>query len=66
MINWEGLGRKRTWPNRGTILSFPWRDGGKPQITLVTKAEIKVKVNFSLEQAMKAQREKRGIAVLFI
>jgi hypothetical protein len=27
---------------------------------------VKVKVNFSLEQAMKAQRVNRGIAVLFI
>jgi hypothetical protein len=26
----------------------------------------KVKVNFSLEQAMKAQRRSRGIAILFL
>ena len=28
--------------------------------------EVKVKVNFALEQAMKAQRGNRGIAVLFL
>jgi hypothetical protein len=32
----------------------------KPQIT------VKVKVNFALRQAMKAQRVSRGISVLFL
>jgi hypothetical protein len=30
------------------------------------KTDIKVKVKFSLEQAMKAQRGSRGIALLFL
>jgi hypothetical protein len=28
--NWKGFGRKRPWPNRGSILEFAWRDWGKP------------------------------------
>jgi len=28
--------------------------------------KVKVKVNFSLEQAMKAQKGRRGIALLFL
>ena len=30
------------------------------------KVEVKVKVKFTLEQAMKAQRERRGITILFL
>jgi hypothetical protein len=30
------------------------------------KVKVKVKVNFTLEQAMKAQRGSRGIALLFL
>jgi hypothetical protein len=29
-MNWKGFGSKPSWPNRGTILAFVWRDGGKP------------------------------------
>jgi hypothetical protein len=32
----------------------------------VVKLKLKVKVKFSLEQAMKAQRGSRGIALLFL
>jgi hypothetical protein len=28
---WKGLGRKRSWPNRDTILEFVWRHWEKPQ-----------------------------------
>jgi hypothetical protein len=31
-----------------------------------TASKVKVKVKFTLEQAMKAQRESRGTAVLFL
>jgi hypothetical protein len=33
---------------------------------LVGKVGVKVKVKFALEQAMKAQRGSRGIALLFL
>jgi hypothetical protein len=44
---------------------------GHPAHTLVTilaccPSSLKVKVKFSLEQAMKAQRGSRGIALLFL
>jgi hypothetical protein len=29
MMNWEGFGRKQSWPNAGTIPAFSWRDQGK-------------------------------------
>jgi hypothetical protein len=32
----------------------------------VVKVKVKVKVNFTLEQAMKAQRGSTGIALLFL
>jgi hypothetical protein len=31
-----------------------------------SKVKVKVKVQFSLQQAMKAQRRSRGIALLFL
>jgi hypothetical protein len=35
-VNWKGVGRKRSWPNRGNIPEFSWRDWGvKPRITPV-------------------------------
>jgi hypothetical protein len=36
------------------------------QTKLLEKIKGKVKVNFSLEQAMNAQRGSRGIALLFL
>jgi hypothetical protein len=30
-MNWNGLGRKRSWPDRGTISVFACRDKGKPR-----------------------------------
>jgi hypothetical protein len=32
----------------------------------ITHCEVKVKVKFSLEQAMKAQRRSRSIVILFL
>jgi hypothetical protein len=32
----------------------------------MVRVKVKVKVNFALEQAMKAQRGSRGIALLFL
>jgi hypothetical protein len=33
---------------------------------MISRIKVKVKVKFTLEQAMKAQRGRRGIAVLFL
>ena len=38
----------------------------KVKVKIKVKVKVKVKVKFSLEQATKAQRESRGIAVLFL
>jgi hypothetical protein len=35
-------------------------------LILIGKVKVKVKVTFTLEQATKAQRGSRGIAVLFV
>jgi hypothetical protein len=34
MMNWEGFGRKRSWPNWGTIPAFAWRETHKKILTL--------------------------------
>jgi hypothetical protein len=26
VVNLKGFGRKRTWPNRGTIAAFTWKE----------------------------------------
>jgi hypothetical protein len=46
-----------------SVLVVPFRNYVKVCNALV---ELKVKVKFSLEQAMKAQRGSRGIALLFL
>jgi hypothetical protein len=33
-MNWKGFRRKRSWPNRGTILVFSWRNWEKTQVII--------------------------------
>jgi hypothetical protein len=30
MMTWEGFGSKRSWPDRGTVPKFVWKNGEKP------------------------------------
>jgi hypothetical protein len=48
-------------PYYGTIISDTYRELRK-----ITKQQVMVKVKFSLERSMKAQRGCRGIAILFL
>lgn len=41
IMNWKGLGRKRSWPNGGTLPAFAWKDRIKPRKVSVRIAEIR-------------------------
>jgi hypothetical protein len=44
MIEGKGFGRKRPYPNRGTILTLAWRDRGKPRNPAVRIAGVLVEI----------------------
>jgi hypothetical protein len=39
-MNWKGFLMKWPLPNPGAVLSFGWRNEGKPQNTSVRKADV--------------------------
>jgi hypothetical protein len=42
IMNWKGLWMKRSWPNRGNIHIFSWRDWGKPPRTWISITGVPV------------------------
>jgi hypothetical protein len=51
---------------KGTQQSSTLKISYRQNLGKYSVLKVKVKVNFSLEQAMKAQRGTRGIALLFL
>jgi hypothetical protein len=47
MMNWNWRGWKRSWPDRGTIPSFAWRDWGKPQHASVRIPDVSGEIRTS-------------------
>jgi hypothetical protein len=54
MMILKECGRKRSWPNRGTIQAFTWRVSGKPRKSLIkigcVSAEIRMECSPNLEE----------------
>jgi hypothetical protein len=50
------------WQNQPVAAQRQWRTASEK----VGMTHVKVKVKFSIEEAMKAQRRVRGIALLFL
>jgi hypothetical protein len=44
LLYWNRSGRKRLWPNWGTILAFNWTDRGKPWKNLSQDSQVLAKI----------------------
>jgi hypothetical protein len=61
---WKGSERKQSWPNRGNIRTFAWRDWRKPRITIIRIADVLAEIRGNLSTRINGvTSQKTGIFI---